>query len=177
MTTPTPYQPQPGDIGLTRISGAVGAGIRFGQWLNGDGFADYEHAFVVVQPSADAVMVVEAEPGGARHVPLHYAPSNTVYLRCPDRLRDAVSFAATRYTGVPYSFLDYQALAMHHFHVPAPGLRRYIASTGHMICSQLADRAALDGGWHLFSDGRWPGFVTPGDIHELYLEQQKADAA
>lgn len=173
----TGYIPKPGDIGLTRIAGPVGAGIRFGQWLYGDGFADYEHAFVVVQPSpSNIVMIVEARPGGAEHVPLHYDPAQTVYLRCPDRLRAGVAAAALAYTDVPYSFLDYQALALHHFHVPAPGLRRYIASSGHMICSQLADRAAADADWHLFADGRWNGYVTPGDIHHLYLEQQGAAA-
>jgi hypothetical protein len=171
------YQPQPGDIGLTRVSGAVGVGIRLGQWLNGDGFADYEHAFVVVQPAADGTqMIVEAEPDAARHVAFHYDPNDTVYLRCPDRLRDGVAFAATRYTGVGYSAADYGFLALHRFHIPAPGLRSYIRSTHRMICSQLADRAALDGGWHLFADGRWEGDVTPGALQELYRQQQRAGA-
>ena len=171
------YEPQPGDIGLTRIHGGAGVAIRLGQWLDGDGYADYEHAFVVVQPVDGKTMVVEADPGGARHVPFDHDPAHTVYLRCPDRLRDAVSYAATRYTGVGYSAADYLALALHRLHVPAPGLRGWIGSSKRMICSQLADRAALDGGWHLFADGRWPGYVTPGELYDLYTEQQKADAA
>lgn len=177
MTTPAPYEPQPGDIGLTHMPGDAGEAIRIGQWLDGSGYADVEHAFVVVQPVAGKRWIVEAEPGGARHRPFDHDPARTVYLRCPDRLREAVSFAAVRYTGVGYSAADYFALALHRLHVPAPGLKRYIGSTRRMICSQLADRAALDGGWHLFSDGRWPGYVTPGDLYGLYLEQQKADAA
>lgn len=171
------YEPQPGDIGLTHMPGDVGAAIRVGQWLYGAGYADVEHAFVVVQPVDGKRMVVEAQPGGARHVPFDHDPARTVYLRCPDRLRDAVSFAAIRYTGVGYSAAEYLALALHHFGIPAPGLRAHIASTKRMICSQLADRAAMDGGWHLFVDGRWEGYVTPGDLYGLYLEQQRADAA
>jgi hypothetical protein len=41
-----------------------------------------------------------------------------------------------------------------------------------MICSQLADTAAAEGGWHLFEDGRWPGDVTPGDLYRLYQGQR-----
>lgn len=163
--------PQPGDIGLTRISGWVGAGIRLGQWLNGDGFADYEHAFMVVPGGR----VVEAMPGGARVAPLEeYAGRDVKYLRCPDDHRAAVVAAAYRYVGVPYSFADYAGLALHRLHIPAPGLRAYIRSTGHMTCSQLVDRAAMDGGWHLFADGRWEADVTPGDLYGLWARKTLA---
>jgi hypothetical protein len=40
-----------------------------------------------------------------------------------------------------------------------------------MICSQLADEAAMRGGWHLFSDGRIPQDVTPGDLWKLAEHQ------
>ena len=36
-----------------------------------------------------------------------------------------------------------------------------------LICSQLVDRSEEDGGTHLFSDGRWPGFVMPTDLGAL----------
>jgi hypothetical protein len=169
------YEPQPGDIGLTRIHGGVGLGIRIGQWLNGDGFADYEHAFVVVGEikGYDGPALIEAEPGGARLMPLtEYDPAHVVYLRCPERLRGAVAAAALELRGTPYSFIDYGALALHRLHIPAPLLRHYIKSTGHEICSQLADLAANRGGWHLFADGRWEGDVTPGSLRQLYLEQE-----
>jgi hypothetical protein len=68
---------------------------------------------------------------------------------------------------VPYSFLDYAALAAHRWHIPTPGLKRFVGDTGHMICSQLVDQAAADGGWRLFDDQRWPGFVTPGALWQL----------
>ncbi len=35
-----------------------------------------------------------------------------------------------------------------------------------MICSQLVDQSYQDAGVHLFSDGRWSGYVTPGALFE-----------
>lgn len=171
------YIPRPGDIGLTQISGAGGRLIRLGQWLNGDGYADYEHAFVVVKndaPGDTDCMIVEAMPGGARQVLNWHDPLRTVYLRCPEEYRAAVARAARGFTGVPYSVADYLYLAAHRLRIPAPHLRRYIRDSKHMICSQLADEAANLGGWHLFDDGRWEGDVTPGDLKKLYDAQRKA---
>lgn len=170
------YVPKPGDIGMVRMPGAVGKLIRAGQWLNGDGFADYEHAFVVVGEVEDTpnvgTQIIEAMPGGALLSPLsRYDGFEPVYLRCPPALRDDVAAAALSFRGVKYSALDYAALAAHRFHIPAPHLRDYIRTSGHMICSQLADRAAYVGGWFLFDDNRWFGYVTPLDIHRLYLKQ------
>jgi len=143
--------------------------IRAGEWLNGDGFHDYEHAAVVT--AVRPLTIVEARPSGAAEAAYHYEGCNIIWstglIEPPDR--EAVVAAARRYVGTPYSFLDYFALALHRLHVPAPGLRPYIASTGHMICSQLVDRCELDGGLHLFADGRWPGYVTPAALADLLL--------
>ncbi|MGY5125009.1 hypothetical protein [Streptomyces nigrescens] len=153
--------PLPGDIGLTQISGITGRLIRLGQWINGDGFADYQHAFLVLPDDR----LLEAQPGGARIKPLSVYDGSSVLYLCPEGLteqqRTALCTAATAYVGVPYSFLDYLAIAAHRFHLPLPGLRRYVASTRHMICSQLVDQVYQDAGIHLFADGRWPGYVTP----------------
>ncbi|MEU9124014.1 hypothetical protein AB0C96_29820 [Streptomyces sp. NPDC048506] len=159
--------PLPGDIGLTQISGVTGRLIRFGQWINGDGFADYQHAFLVLPDDR----LLEAEPGGARIRPLtDYAADDDVLYVCPagltEQQRAGICTAATRYVGVPYSFLDYLAIATHRFRVPVPGLRRYVASTRHMICSQLVDQCYQDAGVHLFADHRWPGYVTPLALYQ-----------
>jgi hypothetical protein len=178
-----PYQPQPGDIGLVTMPGFVGRLIRLGQWLNGDGFSNYQHAYVVVgdyvrgsDHPGETTKIVEAMPGGALLSPLsRYDNMGAIYLRCPDGLRRSVADAALRFIGTPYSPLDYLSLAARRFHIPAPHLRAYIRSSGHMICSQLADSAALDGGWHLFEDGRWEGDVTPLDLYRLYERQLAED--
>lgn len=162
------YTPKPGDIGLVKMPGTVGRLIRFGQWLNGEGYFDYEHAFVVV----DDQMIVEAMPGGAAHTPLAvYEPLEPVYLRSPDISAQLVAAAAMGLVGTPYSALDYFSLAAKRWHVPAPRLQKYVTSTKHMICSQLADYAAELGTWYLFSDNRWPGYVTPASLYALYEKQ------
>lgn len=173
------YQPQPGDVGLVRMPGVVGKAIRFGQWLNGDGFANYEHAFVVVGTyvrgsdyPGDGLKVIEAMPGGALLSPLSkFNGLEPVFLRCPDEHRGSVAAAALALEGVPYSVADYLAIAAHRFHIRTPLLKRFIRTSKHLICSQLADHAAEEGGWHLFADGRWEGDVTPADLYGLYIVQ------
>jgi hypothetical protein len=167
------YQPKPGDIGITMISDWGGLAIRTAQWLNGCGFAKYTHAYVVTEVSADGtVWIVEAMPQGARRIENWH--KDVVYLRCPEQYREHVADAAIQFAinKTPYSDLDYLAQAAHRFHLPAPHLKNYIESSGHLICSQLADKAAERGGWHLFADGRWPGYVPPCDLYKLYVTQR-----
>jgi hypothetical protein len=160
--------PNPGDIGLVAIKGRVGLAIRFGQWLNGSGLIRYEHAFVYVGDG----QVIEAEPEGARLALLNqYDGCPLMWLRCPPQYGEAVAAAARAMRGVPYSFADYGALALHRLHIPAPHLRAYIETSKRDICSQLCDQAAMMGGWKLFDDGRWCGFVAPGDLYRLAGQQ------
>jgi hypothetical protein len=171
--------PAPGLIGLTQISGSVGAGIRLGQFLNGDGFSLFEHAFV----SLGNGQILEAEPGGARIVPLHYRPASVYWCEhiydllgskpaTPGWTDTVVKLGAT-YKGIKYSFLDYDALVAHRLHLPIPGLEHFIADTGHMICSQIADDFYLKLGVEVFTDKRWTGFVTPGSLWKRDLELAK----
>ncbi|MCX4751757.1 hypothetical protein OG455_41660 [Kitasatospora sp. NBC_01287] len=159
--------PLPGSIGLTSIAGAVGLGIRVGQWLNGGGFTEFEHAFLVLPDG----QLLEAEPGGARIAGLdEYAGRHVEYVApagLTDGQRAAICAAALRYVGVGYSAAEYFAIAAHRFHLPVPGLRRHISDSRRMICSQLVDQCYQDAGVHLFQDGRWPGYVTPGDLWQL----------
>lgn len=151
--------------------------IRLGQWLAGDGFHDYHHAFVVLGPEGNTGMtkIVEAMPGGARMADVYQYGDEPVYLRCPPEYREDVAMAAISFLGVPYSAADYFALALHRFRIPTPHLRRRIETSKKMICSQLADAAAARGGWHLFDDGRWPGYVTPGDLYKVYRAQKPGE--
>ncbi|WTU05181.1 hypothetical protein OHV05_16070 [Kitasatospora sp. NBC_00070] len=151
------------------MGGRGGRLIRIGQWLNGDGFADWEHAFVHVGNGE----LVEAQPGGAELRPLSVYDGRPIRWssgRIPltDDQRRAVVAAARRYIGTPYSAADYFALAAHRFHLPVGLLiGKYVADSGHMICSQLVDQCYWDAGVHLFADGRWPGYVTPADLAGL----------
>jgi uncharacterized protein YycO len=161
--------PEPGDFGVVRISGGAGLAIRLAQWLVGDGFATYQHAVVYVGEDR----IVEAEPGGAvvaaldRYdgVPIRWS-SGLVALT--DEQRTLVVEAALGFRGVGYSFADYLAIFSHRFRLPgSSALKQYVATTRHMICSQLVDAAYEAAGVHLFDDGRWHGYVTPGQLARL----------
>jgi hypothetical protein len=185
---------QPGDFCCVPVSGEGGKLIKFGERLNGDAFTQYQHAEVYVGTSDEVLRycsppwnitisipqpaqygwTLGAYPGGARLVPLSCPPervpgalwsTGAFYLTAVQRRR--VVAAALGYQGVPYSWVDYLALAAHRFRVPVPQLEKFIGSAKSMICSTLVDKCYMDAGFQLFNDGRWPGFVTPADLAKL----------
>ena len=160
--------PRPGDYGVTRIHGQTGLLIRIGQWLNGSGFRDFEHAFLVL----DNGEVVEAEPGGARLTPISFyldaEPGSVEWstVELTDEQRAAIVAAGRTYVGVPYSYANYAAIAARRLHLPfARFLRRYVNSTRHLICSQLVASAYAAVGLHLGTTEL--GDTTPADLANL----------
>lgn len=155
--------PLPGDFACVSVGGAGGFLVGLGERLCGDAFTQYQHAFVYTGDGE----VVQAEPAGAQVARLT-GHRETLWssgkIPLTPAQRQAIVRAALGYVGTPYSWLDYVAIGLHRLHVPAPGLKRYIASTKHMMCSQLVDQCYADAGVHLFADGRWPGYVTPADL-------------
>lgn len=154
---------RPGDFGLVRITGAVGFGIRLAQFLNGDGFEDYEHALLYLGHG----QILEAEPGGARIVDVSEYDGRTVlwsHWPLTDAQRAGIVATGRTLVGTPYSFLDYASLALLHFHVRPRFVVDYVRDSGHQICSQLIDFCYMKNGVHLFTDDRFPGDVTPGDL-------------
>ena len=170
MSRTPALSPLPGDFAVVHVGSGIGSLIRAGQWLNGGGFADYEHAFVLV----DEDQIVQAEPGGADLCPVsHFQDGRAIRwstgrIALTDDQRAAIVAAARHYIGTPYSAADYFALAAHHLHLPVgPLLRHYVADSRHMICSQLVDQCYQDAGVQLFNDHRWPGYVTPADLARI----------
>lgn len=171
----TAYEPKPGDIFITTIHGSVGAGIGAAESLlelverwKKRIETRWRHAGVYVGDGQG----IEAEPGGARLADLsEYASYPVLWLRCPPEFGPAVAAAAVRLKGTPYSYLDYLAITDHALHIPFPGLEDFIKDGNHAMCSQLADRAAMLGGWILYTDHRWEGWVTPVDLALLALGQ------
>ncbi len=172
----------PGDFQLCSMGGQTGRIIRALQWLNGDGFHDYEHARLCIGTTAlvngkatkaapGNGWFVEAMPDGAvlAEHPLDgdglFWSSGLIPLTPAQRTAIVHAALGYAYAHIGYSYLDYASLAARRLHIPAPHLRAYIASTGHMICSQLVARCYLDGGAPLFDC--WTGDVTPGDLYEL----------
>lgn len=176
--------------------------VRVLEWANGEGYRDYEHALIYagwadrtpitptryghnapVVGTGRGHYVVEAAPGGARYRNIGDSPENLTGVLWSTKAfpltapqSGAVVTWAQTYLGTPYSWLDYAALTTHRLGIPAPHLQSYIASTGHMICSQYVDTCYARAGIHLFTDGRWPGYVTPAGLAGL-VEAKLAAAA
>lgn len=160
--------PLPGDFGLVRIRGSVGFLIRLGQWLNGDGFADFEHAFVYIGDG----LIVEAEPGGARISGLdEYAGEEILWstgkIPLTGEQRENVVAAAKGYVGVPYDWMDYLSIALLRFGIRPRWVLDRVMGDDHLICSELVDYSDQAAEVQLFKDDRIPGDVTPGDLRQL----------
>jgi hypothetical protein len=158
----TALVPAAGWIGLVKIDGFVGEAIRIAQWLNGDGFKDYEHAFVMV----DGQTLVEAEPGGVRTAVLtEYQGREVLWIPCPPQYAAAMVSAALAYVKIPYSYTDYVAIAAHHLDLDPLHLAQLaVSKSGHVICSQMAAACAAKAGWPLIPDHEWPGYITPAKL-------------
>ncbi|MDB4873224.1 MAG: hypothetical protein JWL97_4228, partial [Gemmatimonadales bacterium] len=132
--------PLPGTIGLTRIHGIVGWLIVVGQLLIGDA-SRFSHAYIVV----DDRLIVEAMPGGALLSPItKFSDRDVAYgwmVPLSDGERARIVDEALALVGTPYSVLDYVAMAMGRVGLRAGWVRKRVASSGHMICSQLVDEA------------------------------------
>jgi len=74
---------------------------------------------------------------------------------------------AFRLVGTPYGFTDIAALGLADLGLRWKWLERKVDKQHALICSQLVDQACLSAGVHLFSDGRMPGRVDPGDLEWL----------
>lgn len=166
-------EPLPGDFGLTKISGVAGAFVNFGQWFAGD-FAPVQHALVYVGDG----LVVQAMPSGAELIPLTEASPvvkwSTGLIDLTSQTREDIADEAYGLVGTPYSFLDYLSIALTRLGVPSQLIRDRVASSGHLICSQLVVEAYARAGVDLFP-GTFPGDVTPGDLWNL-LKEKEADA-
>jgi hypothetical protein len=156
----------PGDFILVPVGGEGGRIVRALQGLDGVGFENYEHAALFVGHGT----VIEMANTGIRlnKVDAYGGvmwSSGKINLTTAERM--TIVENAQRYLArkIGYSWLDYAALVEHHYNIPNPGLQQFIASTKHMICSQLVDECYLEAGYHLFTDDRWPGYVTPGDLY------------
>jgi hypothetical protein len=167
--------PLPGDFVCVPMGGESGKLIRFGEWLNGSGFVNYEHAEVKVTSN----QTMGAYPGGAglRNIPAEQWQDgwlwSTGHIPLTSAQRTKIIATAMSLQGTPYSAADYFAIAAHQLHLPgSPFLKGYIASSDHMICSQLVDYCYMKAGVHLFNDGRWPGYVTPADLANVLLHPE-----
>src|SRR5260370_21593839 len=127
-------QPEAGDLAVCGMGGAAGRLAAIGEWLCGDRFTQYQHALLC----AGRNLIIEAEPGGARAVPMDKARYggmlwSTGAVPLTGTQRTPICLAARGYIRTRYSWADYLAIAAHRLHLPAPGLRDFIADQSHQI--------------------------------------------
>lgn len=184
-------EPQPGDFCCVPVTGWFGAAIEAGQYLAEKlqgipaGLRPYCHAEVYAgQADADgphgytySAYPDAVQPGksGRRALPCPPAElpgslwSSGIINPVPAQ-REGIIAWCEEHPRAGYSWLDYGAIALRALRIPAPGLREYIKSTKELICSYYVDAAYHYGGdIFLFTDGRWEGYVTPGDLAMLLL--------
>lgn len=159
-------EPMPGDFAVTKIPGISGRAIALGQWVIRNP-SPVQHAYVYVG-NGD---VVQAMPGGAQLAQMHQVEpaymwsGDVIPLTAVQRVR--IANAARAMVGTPYSFVDYLSIGLYRWGVRPAALRRYVANSHHMICSQLVDFLYAASGANLFGDDRFPGDVTPSDLFDL----------
>jgi hypothetical protein len=163
-------KPRPGDFAVVDTGTRAPALIRLARALSRGGFTMFDHAVICSRVLRDGtVYIVEAMPGGAKETVWHYDDHDHLWSTGLVQTSREAGKAALAYVGRPYSWLDYAAIAAHASHLRTPGVRRFIASSRHLIGSQLVDRAEHAAGVHLFTDRRWRGYVRPSDLADLIL--------
>jgi len=185
LKDPTLAEVQPGTIIFGPIGGIVPGlfPVGVGQWLLKASRREtfkIRHVLVCVEGAGGGhgPKAVQAMPHGAEEIELteKHWDSRYIYVMPnypePGQQYD-VAREARELKGTPYSFSDYVALTVHaaqdRGYVPIEqrsSVERWVASTGHMICSQLADEAMRRAGFHVFDDGRLPQDVMPAALYD-----------
>jgi cell wall-associated NlpC family hydrolase len=158
--------PEVGAFGVVRTNGLAARLIRAVTR------STVNHAFIYVGGGA----VVEARPSGAGFAAVAAYP-NAIWSHMDLQGKGpAIADAARALVGTPYSWVDCACIGLADlfgWHVPGP-VRDRLTSRRHLMCSQLVDLANHEGGIDLYSDGRIPGDVAPGDLLHL-IEGQPAE--
>lgn len=153
------YQLLPGDYGVVRTSGFIGAAIRFFTR------SEWNHAFIYIGDE----QIVEAQPKGAVISPLKdYDEGNLLAFNYREKMTYTnglrVAEQAKKLVGIGYNFIDIFVIFLKQFGFNHKWINKRVSNDGRLICSQLVDLAYQNAGIHLFDDGRYPGDVTPADL-------------
>jgi hypothetical protein len=118
-------------------------------------------------------------PSGAEVIPLAEARPvvkwSTGLVDLTEAQRINIRVEALGLVGTPYSFLDYLSIALTRLGMHSKLIRDRVASSGHLICSQLVVEAYHRAGVELFGPDTFPGDYTPGDLWNL-LKDKEDDA-
>lgn len=164
--------PELGDFGVVATYGSW-LDRLIGRLIRWDTESPVNHAFVYI----GAGRIVEAQPGGAAiGLATEYDgivwSTDTFLPILSTAQRQRIVAAALKDVGVGYSWLDIVAIAFAqrrwgHLVTGREWWAKRISNMHRLICSQLVDECYLMAGVHLFTDGRYPGQVSPGDLDRL----------
>lgn len=154
--------PQAGDFAVIRTRGWAAWVIRVVTR------SKYNHAVFFISPTE----IVEAEGQGAIISSWSkYAKSKTRtsagLLPLTPEQRAAAPAVGRSLVGIPYGWLDIFSVGLLQYGIKPELVRHEVSTQRNLICSQLADKARLLLGDHLFNDNRLPQDVTPGDLDIL----------
>lgn len=163
------YEPQPGDIGLSYGTAKFSRFVRLAQALIGD-WAIYSHAFIYLGDG----LIIESLPQGATINELStYEPEQVIFAQfgLSREQRSRICEEAIRLEGTPYSKLDFVAIGLTHYcndcWLPR-WVRKRVANSGRMICSQLVAESYRRAGIEL-EPGKDPQDLTPGDLARIIM--------
>ena len=183
--------PNPGDYFVTRTNGFWAWLVRYGT----SSIVNHAGVYVGTVVGLKGPQVIEARPGGAGYRPAaDYTDAIWSTGRLPagdtpnDAQRQAIVWSGHKALGTPYGFEDLAAIALAQKKLGSrvkvtaalakqPWWVRKIISRRTMICSQLVSAAYTDAGIDLFTDGRLPNLVSPGDLLALLQASPSAPGA
>jgi quercetin dioxygenase-like cupin family protein len=137
--------------------------------------------------SADGAKVSRGGPGSLMFVPagcLHAftnpgtTPARMLFLVTPsghEQYLEGVAELLSR-PGPPDQPAIIALRARYDIEQLTPMIPDDVGSTDHLICSQLVDADYAANGERLFTDGRWPGYVKPGDLAGLLQRRRRLSA-
>ena len=156
-------EPKPGTIFVVSTTGWAARAIQIFTLSRVNHTGIYAGNGLVYEATPDRGFVLSAASNYPNAIWLHTYP-----------LTDAqgllVVACCKRLIGRRYNFVDIVALGLNNWGIHPAWVRKRLADTSRLICSQAVDYAYQLAGIHLFSDGRTPGAVSPGDIAELAFE-------
>lgn len=153
-----------GQVGIVSTTGFMSGVIRVVT------HSDVNHAVIDLGDGT----VVSAEPGGVRLRPHDYFP-NTIWSHFAETEGDldAVAAFARAQLGKPYAYFDDFLIGVAQLTgIETPKwIQRHLSSDSSFECAELADAALHAGGIHVFTDGRVPSAVFPGDFEPVFKQR------
>jgi hypothetical protein len=161
--------PLPGDWGTVATSGFAAKVIR---WATR---SDVNHAFLLYDyDGTGQSRILEMGPDGLQVNDSHYGYTKIWWSTWPltkdERALIGERMDACLAQGMTYNWIAdlYIGLGRFNIHMPRWVWKLHARiSPRQYQCAQLVDYIYLTAGVHLFTDGRTPGQVSPGDLRKL----------